>query len=395
MKNLFDILKNTARHGMLLTIAVCGLFLFGQAKNTKVNKVVPRDSITVGSNWQLSDPLHAAEIITPANFAAHRVNQVRLVYSRDSLSDVDGAKWEFTVHYTITFIGQNIAPQQDSLKIVHSNSRHEYAAARVYKPGAPTMRVHINQVTVANTTPLPDDIHLELTVLTERYEFLDPGATAQLNFQASSGLLTWADVPGAEEYDLEWSWIDAASTFDPNRAFERAIRVNINALQYLPNLTYRAGTVYFRIRPVGRFISGVSGDYSYQKYGTWSPPIAHQINAAARFEPGRNLVYSTTFTEGGKFKKIITYADGAGKSRQSLTHLSTDSTTIIAQTEYDHEGRGVLSTIPIPVRGIDLHYQHSLNIFGGNFYAPADFDDVNFTQAMADTSGAAKYFSGN
>ncbi|MEM7036523.1 MAG: hypothetical protein AAF570_06035, partial [Bacteroidota bacterium] len=365
------------------------------AGNIEHQIYLEKDSIQAGKEVWMSDPTWVEEVQNPGQFASSRRNEVRLVYGRDQRTDLDGAKWSMKVKYTLFFTGANIAPVQDSLEIGHDVGRHDYAEARSYAPGAPTVRLRIDGVETTSTTPIPPDIRLELATKTERYQFFDNGLTPTLDFAAADQTLRWGYVAGAEEYEIEYSWIDAYSSQTVNEAFERAVRFASTENYYRPDLTYREGTVYFRIRAVGRFINNVGSDYSYKKYGKWSAPVAYQINGQNSFEADKNLVYTTTFTEGGKYKKVMSYADGAGKSRQSLTHLSSDSSTVLTQTEYDHEGRGVITTIPIPKPGINLHFDNSLNEDLSNaVFAPPYFD--NGTSApLSDQTGAGRYFSPN
>jgi RHS repeat-associated protein len=377
-----------------LMLVLCGRLSAGTVEH---NIYVNRVDLSIGSTYTLHDPTWADEDANPANFAASRENHVRLVYSRDAQSDVEGNDWKYVVKYTISFVGQNLAPVQDELVIEHGSGVHNYAGVKVYLPGAHTIMVHIDDIDVFGTTTVPDDIRLELATVTERYEQLDINNLPVATWDATLQTLHWGFVPGAESYDVEWYWEDDAWTVTtPYTDFEhRAIRVNVSDHHYRPDLSYREGTMHFRVRAVGRFIDNVT-EYTHRRHGNWSAEETWTITTPDAFEKGMNLTYQTTFAEDGKFKKVMTYVDGAGKVRQSLTHLNSDGTTVVTQTEYDHEGRGVLTTIPIPLPAIDLEYKDLLNQnTSAAAYTKLDFD-MNHSQTpspMGLGSGAANYFS--
>ncbi|MDX5430497.1 MAG: hypothetical protein LPK49_05585, partial [Bacteroidota bacterium] len=60
-----------------------------------------------------------------------------------------------------------------------------------------------------------------------------------------------------------------------------------------------------------------------------------------------------SFVEDGKYKQVMTYYDGLLKHRQVQTRFNSNPTqTIVAQSLYDHEGRPVINSLPIPVNGV-------------------------------------------
>jgi RHS repeat-associated protein len=367
------------------------------AGQIEYNQYVNKVNLSIGSTFVLSDPTWADEAATPADFAAFRENQVRLVYSRDQKTDIDGNAWKYTITYTISFVGQNLAPVQDQLVVEHGTGIHNYAAAKVYRPGAHTILVRIDNIQTTGGT-VPADVRLELATVTERYQQLNVSAQPSLQYDATTKTLFWNHIPGAESYDVEWSWMDdlGNATADP---FERAIRVHVSGHSIQPDWTYREGEVHCRVRPVGRFIN-VQGEYYHRRNGAWSATEIHVIDGSVTtqnpFEPDLNLAYQTTFAEDGKFKKVMQYVDGTGKPRQSLTHLNSDQTTVVTQTEYDHEGRGVLMTLPVPIPGIDLGYVEKLNRRNANDpYRVDEFDGLgtSLPDPMHIASGASQYYS--
>lgn len=371
-----------------------------QAGTTEWVNYLPVDSLYQGRQFGIQDPNRVDEFAAPSNFAVNRTNEIRLIYGREDLTDIDGNDWEFNIIYRVFFTGINSPPITDTLRIAHTPSEHTYEQARVFKPGGHLFTIKIDSVFYTDQSGFqpqpPSDIRLELRIKTERYEKLNPQELPNMVFDPATQRLSWNYIRGAEEYDLEWSWVDAESSGSPNQAFERAVRVNVKGQYYRPDISYRKGVVYFRIRTVGRFIEGVGDDYSHPRYGRWSQPISYVISDPNSFEPEFNWAYTANYAEEGKYKKVIQYADGLGRSRQSLTNLSTDSTTVVTQAEYDHEGRQALTTLPIPFPTQSLQYVDRLNRnVGGNLYTPNDFDTYGTPPPMGDGQGAAKYYSSN
>ena len=70
-----------------------------------------------------------------------------------------------------------------------------------------------------------------------------------------------------------------------------------------------------------------------------------------------------------------------------------------AETFYDYEGRGVLSTLPVPLQSQSLSLKQGLNTFTGGSVLKSNYDNVNITSATAaamETShGSAQYYSAN
>lgn len=129
---------------------------------------------------------------------------------------------------------------------------------------------------------------MEVVTVTERYRKLDIAQQPVLNFNSTTGVLSWNYVPGAEEYDLEWAWVDSASGLGAAGVFKRAAQDDMPGNYYLPQLNYRAGTVWFRVRAVGRFID-MGNDWSYRRFGAWSDAAGWEIDETARAVPQPDL----------------------------------------------------------------------------------------------------------
>ncbi|MEM7039695.1 MAG: hypothetical protein AAF570_22165, partial [Bacteroidota bacterium] len=85
--------------------ALCALFYLSFsasfAGNIEYQIYLETDSIQAGKNVWMSDPTWVEEVQNPGQFVANRRNEVRLVYSRDERTDLDGAKWSMKVKYTL------------------------------------------------------------------------------------------------------------------------------------------------------------------------------------------------------------------------------------------------------------------------------------------------------
>ena len=354
---------------------------------------------------------------SPANYVTQRYTTVSLIYGRENQSDIEGENWELAVFYTIEFPGSGLVPSLVEKKLSvymdkagqfsydaldYHNINHHHAKVTLtrieVRDGAGILQEETDPA--GNTHPdmafVPDDIRFEITVHNDRHWKVNSATAPDLQLSPAH-LLSWNFIPGAETYDIEWNWVDAEAQanlplgFDP---FKSAIRVNTWQQWYTPNLTFRQGTVHFRVRAVGKFIDGVNGDYTYKKYSDWSNPETLNLGDTESFEAEQNYQYVTTYSEDGKFKKVMTYADGAGKSRQNLTNLSSDNTTVVSQTEYDYEGRGVLTSLPVPIEELDLHYYEYLNYGFFDDYSRELFDNTNaLSPPMSTANGAAKYYS--
>ncbi|NJK96895.1 MAG: hypothetical protein HC905_20025 [Bacteroidales bacterium] len=186
--------------------------------------------------------------------------------------------------------------------------------------------------------------------------------------------IKWTEITWALEYEVEWVYIPdglyvpsqsdyfnnyAGSLSDYQQAFELSEPVRITTpYNYYPMpWEYpKDGKIYIRVRPLGRLINAPLQDYDQPAFYPWFYTVT-LVQESTTFNDDRNWQRVTTFAEEGKFKKVISYYDGLNRSRQSLTHISSDHSVIIAETLYDHEGRGVVQTMPYPEECVQLEYK--------------------------------------
>ena len=68
-------------------------------------------------------------------------------------------------------------------------------------------------------------------------------------------------------------------------------------------------------------------------------------------EGNKNFTVQSVYMEDDKRKDVISYFDGSGRSRQTLTHLSTETEVLLGgQTMYDYAGNPVVQPLPVPFK---------------------------------------------
>ncbi|MEM8907225.1 MAG: hypothetical protein AAGD05_05200, partial [Bacteroidota bacterium] len=350
-----------------------------------------------------------------------------LIYGREHRSDVEGQVWWYKIGYNL-YEGSSLL-ESGSLVISHTGAVETQEQLDRYLLNGGTARLVITsiqasdddfQTTLTNLDQInalvPSDVRLELQMEVERYDYLAPTTTATLaspTYEASAHdlFLAWSFVAGAEHYELEWAYVDgeAPAPTDPVEAFENAVNIDVPGNQHHVSLTYPRGMAFVRVRPVGRFIREVNGDYSHYKYGTWSSIqqviITDEFNDSNRgFEHDRNWQYTTTFAEQGKHKKVISYFDDGLRNRQTQTNLSTEGVTLVSTAHYDVEGRPTVNILPVPDVNTDrLFFKPNFNrpepVPGDNYnrkHFDRSFEDpclVSPPDALHNSSGAGYYFS--
>ncbi len=179
------------------------------------------------------------------------------------------------------------------------------------------------------------------------------------------------------------------------------IRIELPSSQtsWLVPEEYPDGVIYVRVRPVmssNWLIPGLNstGNFNHSReviHPAWGTPLAISLSP---FEKQRNWNWEAVYSEDGKHKKVISYHDGLLRPRQTLTNLSTDNVTLVQETMYDYEGRGVVSIMPWPEPCQDLSYKPNrhFDMAGGEF-AKQDFELFNGDDRINTTAGASEYYS--
>ncbi len=342
----------------------------------------------------------------------------------------------------------NVAYDPFSGATYNDKARHRIA-------GASRMEVTlVNVYQHGTTTPatVPSNLYTELLISATRYYTFDettPPAGSSMSYVNldlnGDGIndeveLHWDYIPGAESYDLEWTYIndykgvvlDGSNTNDfytsaqiplSVRNFElNNTRVSLTDQYYRIPLTFEHGYLVYRIRGIGKGGS-TAGDFSKFVPGKWStdamllayvgdypnviPVQAHQnfdLNTSASTLQNlmMNWQVKNTYAEEGKSKTVISYFDGSLRNRQTVTRMNSDNRAIVGETIYDYQGRGAVQTLPVPSGESAIHYNVNFNRNNaGAPYSKDDFDRnaVNTCAvtegAMDSVSGASRYYSSN
>jgi len=288
-----------------------------------------------------------------------------------------------------------------------------------------SVKAKILQVLDAGSNPvplmaLPENLFLETEIEVERYYSFDPIQTVAItNSVVNNELnLAWNHIQGAEEYELEWSYVndykDVGSYIgsgDPEAADlivdfkNNSTRVSLKKNTYSIPLTFEHGYLVYRVRAIGVN----TADLDHTLYGNWTEATNQVVfnynnRIATLHEENKNWQYSANYAEEGKKKEVISYFDGSLRNRQSVTKLNTDETAIVGETIYDHQGRGAVQVLPVPANNSEIKYYD--NGFNKNDdtspvpYSREDFDVDNGTcnttpESMSIGSGASQYYSPN
>jgi len=309
----------------------------------------------------------------------------------------------------------------DPLAAATEIERSTHLFSNAHKISA-TLSAVQNHTTHASVS-VPANLLVEALVSVERYHDFSTSAvptapTIKAFDVDEDGLfkdeleIRWSYIQGAEEYDLEWTFVNDYNqngslgtvtnpALIPFSGFDfehNCTRVRITDQSYrIPLLTDR-GYLLYRIRGIGR--GGPSaGDYSKNVYGKWSMDVSSYTNVSdfpqkyyntstyASVSDGhdknKNWQVTTSFAENGKKKEVISYFDGSLRNRQTVTRVnSSDSTVLIGETIYDHQGRGAVQTLPAPTStgskaSTVLKYYPYFNISKANTPEPFDRNDFD------------------
>jgi len=328
----------------------------------------------------------------------------------------------------------------------HSNDFHKYKIEVV--------------VITPGLTSIPDNIYIESELVIDRYyeisqtiapsigaNYVTYNALGQRSKTETATIsssndnngqeleIFWNFVEGAEEYELEWTWIDNYEANDLNaeilsssidlseRNFElNNTRIITNKQSYIIPLIYDKGYLVYRVRGVGRWLDNSFLDVKKVKFGAWTKSgssltkvsswAPNYITIKASHESLKNWQFQSVYAEGGKKKEIISYFDGSLRNRQTVTKINSNDEAIVGENIYDNQGRSAIQILPTPVNNPALKYYPQLNKVVGSGGSPSsfgfpishndfDWDDASFSSCNAESaklstvSGASKYYSQN
>ena len=226
-------------------------------------------------------------------------------------------------------------------------------------------------------------------------------------------IVSWnpADFPGAEEFDVEWTYVDRQGSKgnffnNPGTITDAQVeeimkndnsRVTVSGASYKMEIPYTDGFVLVRVRGVAYQLNTnlrLTTNWIFRD----GPTLAFsEIDEG--HQPNLNWQYTGSFAEEGKRKDVISYFDGTLRSRQVVTLSSSDDKTVAAETIYDEMGRPALNILPAPLDNNKLQYYIGLSKnLTEQPYSHIDITSgndplCNIMASKLSGDGAAKYYS--
>ncbi|NUQ23114.1 MAG: hypothetical protein HUU34_04125 [Saprospiraceae bacterium] len=419
-----------------------------------------------------SPPAFSHQIMTPtpfgsagwgSTFTLKSVSNLVKLYSDPNSATFIGFDYTISIPVQITYTQSNQTQttinETLSINYYHNpnNPGHrEYRQTDAFKfSGGCNVSVQVNgpvsasnPTTGSNLSPtelaaVAQTVFLQSEIVVERYYHFNPNS--QLNaadftpvptvIAASNELeISWSAIAGAEEYDLEWIFVDDYGTGNyasqiaanalPYDFDKNAARVQIKGTSHRIPLVYERGYLLFRVRGIGR---SAADNFEAPVPGLWSCGFAnsttcnsasgfvgnyanlckYQISSAAVFEGDKmNWQAVTSFAEEGKHKTVVSFVDGSNRVQQTVTVLSSERVALVGESKYDFQGRAAIQILPVPVNDATIKFYPNFNQnTNGVPYSREDFDKDNGTcvtkaeamrsdnTTLPNNQGAANYYS--
>lgn len=384
-----------------------------------------KTDLAVGKTLRLVDLSYYREMADADKREGLRSPKVRLFYSRDQRTDVaTNGHWKLRVDYTLYPTSTLGNQESGSLEVVFDPVHSVYEALIPHQMETHDVKLEITGLLYSVSTDggqtygigtaadVPNDVVLELIMDTEYYEEIDPLANyPKVYYDATDQKIRWSYVQGAEEYEVEWVYVDAqdaasASIAAASDAFEfkagTRIRTSKNNFELDPH--YGEGVLYFRARSLSRFVEDVTdGNYERVYYSAWNSTDASGTNAqfaiaaGSIWEKGKNWQVMHTFAEDGLHQTGMSYLDGSMRSRQALTRLNTQQEIVVNESKFDSEGRAAVTLLPAIKPGANgMHYVTNFTLDQANnqVFGASNFENKAY-ESLGDASGAGWYYSGN
>lgn len=349
------------------------------------------------------------------NLVTLKINEATPLYLRTA----------FTVKVFLWIIYSNGAATDSILKDFEIN----YDSATTYNArnsfvfyGGRRVTVRVDSIYSSVTSWDPSAVLLVENQLTCSPEFIldcsnsvtDITVSASEDPDADELPVSWTTVVGADQYDLEWTYIDDSALNqkkygndpenpDPAKIFfHNATRVTTSGTSYnIPLIYDNNGHLFVRVRAVQRKPrNGVMA-------AIWSSEATPSVMGSYSYEGHeRNLNWQSniSFAEEGKRKVVIQYFDGSLRSRQTVTKDNTTNKTIVAETYYDYQGRPAIQVMPAPSLSNVIQYTAAFNVsINGAEYTQSNYDTLpnpglyctTSADSMSVLSGASQYYSPN
>jgi RHS repeat-associated protein len=306
------------------------------------------------------------------------------------------------------------------------NDKSVYTIDGCHKLNVKILNVYQKSGLIYNLIPdaqIPQNLSLETEIETERYYNFNVNTYLSSNSEIGNTYLSvsneleihWNYIPGAEDYDLEWMYVNdydangspTLSTSSINYDFRNnATRVRLTQNYYRISLNFEDGYILYRLRGIGRDLSDPTISY----FGKWSSEAAsspatfvsnyptNMLYHVTEHQKLKNWQYSSVYAEEGKKKEVVSYFDGSLRNRQSVTKLNTENQAVVGETVYDYQGRPAVQVLPTPVQQnmLDFYTNFNQNL-ANQTYSRNDFDTSSScnptANKMSNSSGSSKYYS--
>ncbi|GAA0561210.1 RHS repeat-associated core domain-containing protein [Chitinophaga japonensis] len=437
---------NLVKHLRLL-LCICALLALRQSVMAQEQEPYVQTitgSIKAGDSCRTIDPVYADEETWQKRETDLSVkNIITFELRQDTGLYYYGRPFSCTVNLDISYEDEQRGSHQLSGKVLTVNfdttAGGAYKGVAMYKfEGGYNVLVKVNSIAspeLGGQDSLPAVFRIKNEIFIDRkflfstangdvtrYAFVNGGRQLKINW------LVDYDYPGAEFYDLEWTFYDDSSSVaagirtahTPEQLGNRELnmpqadmealflnnntRITTTGREYALNLPYISGFLFYRVR--GARINAFTqereeGDWTYKAYSPGNTVVSSIVHLDADHAPLLNYQYTATFAEEGKRKEVITYYDGSLRNRQMVTLNNSDNRSVVQETIYDVMGRPALNILPSPEPDSSLHYFPSLNRnLAGQPYTYKDLTNdtaacVMAPQQLTDTAGAGRYYSPN
>jgi RHS repeat-associated protein len=350
-----------------------------------------------------------------------------------SSSFIPASTFDYTFNVKIDYVDVNLTASSFTVNITlgYDNTNcNSYNDKSVYRfTGAYQLTATLLTITNnANGQPVtvpPANMYLDVEIDAERYYTFDaltaPAIGTIINaYDAVNDELeiSWNKIPGAEDYDLEWTFVNDYGTTVAGAKIaasalyydfrNNASRITTSNQYYRVPKTFESGYLLYRIRGVGRggaaFDKKINGTWSVADGSRLVNTFANYYQVTSAHDDSKNWIYNANFAEEGKKKTNVSYFDGTLRNRQDVSKINSDNQAIVGETIYDYQGRGAVSVLPTPAFSPILKYYPGFNLPSGatgtTSYRNIDFDTdptscVTSIKSMLNTTGASKYYSVN
>ncbi|MGN6293130.1 MAG: LamG-like jellyroll fold domain-containing protein [Chitinophagaceae bacterium] len=427
---------------VLLSLWLCFIAVFAfAAEEPYINELRGAD-VKAGGVFAVSDE----KFNTPSAWA--KVSQhisvddiVTFEINFDTTIHFYNQPFSCALNFKIYIYGNQADTSQITDSVTHSDItldvRYDTVTGKPYKgiamykfKNAHKFKVRIISITSPQLSPVPAIFRVKGQVIVSRQYVFEDNSTDVTRYSLANTnqlKLEWTPslYPGAEMFDLEYTFVDKQSRIAESIAgFESAGKYTIHAdtlakwflnnstrittasSSYLVNALYDSGFILFRVRGVQIHYPDEirwEGNWNYSarqvSEGDCGEDCASGVVWLDGHEQNLNWQASVSFAEEGKRKEIISYFDGSLRNRQSVTLTNSDNRSVVQETIYDALGRPSAAILPAPTPDSTLHYFRGFNK-SETTGDPYSFSDLLYNcnttaNPISDTTGASKYYSSN